>query len=158
MSDAKKYGIDWKSQWLKLSVFWSKIFLPINLGLTLLKINQVGFNADVIFEFFKVLFIGIGIIFVFMLLITFIITLTSVTVKKDEIIGLNYWGFKKKISFKDIKEVNIISLVSKNDVVVIRANNNDQILLSSKIRDNKKIILIRKICLAMFRICYFKLL
>ena len=135
MSDAKKYGIDWKSQWLKLSVFWSKIFLPINLGLTLLKINQVGFNADVIFEFFKVLFIGIGIIFVFMLLITFIITLTSVTVKKDEIIGLNYWGFKKKISFKDIKEVNIISLVSKKDVVVIRANNNDQILLSSKTKD-----------------------
>jgi len=135
MSDAKKYGIDWKSQWLKLSVFWSKIFLPINLCLTLLKVNQVGFSADVILEFFKVLFIGIGIIFVFMLLITFIITLTSVTVKKDEIIGLNYWGFKKKISFKDIKEVNIISLVSKNDVVVIRANNNDQILLSSKTKD-----------------------
>ena len=144
MNNTKKYGIDWKSQWIKLSVFWSKFFLPISLVLALLRINQVGFSVDVIFEFLKVSFIGIGIIFVFMLLITFIITLTSVTIKKDEISGLNYWGFRKKIPFKDIKEVNVISLVSKNDVVVIKANNNDEILLSSKTKDLDELLEIIK--------------
>tara|TARA_B000000475_G_C15611728_1_gene289305 strand:- start:13 stop:450 length:438 start_codon:yes stop_codon:yes gene_type:complete len=144
MNNTKKYGVDWKSQWIKLSVFWSKFFLPINLVLALLRINQVGFSVDVIFDFLKVSFIGISIIFVFMLLITFIITLTSVTIKKDEISGLNYWGFRKKIPFKDIKEVNVISLVSKNDVVVIKANNNDEILLSSKTKDLDELLEIIK--------------
>ena len=126
----KKYPINWKNEWLKLSKLVLKLFLFFVIGLFLIKSYKTGLIIDNVFEFVVIyLKVSSGLILC-CLIIASIIRLTAVSISQSEIRGLNYWGIRKTIPFKDIKEINSITLVTNKDVIIVRSHNNGEILIS----------------------------
>ena len=127
----KKYPINWKLVWFKISKVVLKILLGFILLLFALKSFSTGFSFNNFFELSVIyLKVSCGMIVLSLLIATFM-RLLAVSISDSELSGLNYWGFRKIIPFTDIKEIKFSSLVSKNDIVIVSSHNNGEVFISS---------------------------
>ena len=130
MNESVTYKVDFKAQWLKLFTTLSKLIIGFVLFLFIMKSMNKGLVLNDFVEFLFISVIAGFIAGIASILITFLISLTKVSLTDSKIKGVNYWGLKKSIEISNIKEIKYLSFTSKNDVLMIVSQNEDSILLS----------------------------
>ena len=130
MNESVTYKVNFKAQWLKLFTTLSKLIIGSVLFLFIMKSMNKGLVLNDFVEFLFISIIAGFIAGIASILITFLISLTKVSLTNSKIKGVNYWGLKKSIEISNIKEIKYLSFTSKNDVLMIVSQNEDSILLS----------------------------